>query len=796
MIREFAKSALDKKNTLMFITSLSFVFGIMSFFVNAEMQVASVYTLVLCILVVRRVIPFKTILIWIVIFYLGFFNAYFRVKNTDELVPLAPANVELIGRITSIPNSNITNKTKFFFEVKSVNSKPLNAKTYINIVNYDDDFSDFEVGRSYKISGKLRTPFKATNPSQFDYGRYLRNFDVFTILYAEKADCLVIDEDLSAKWRFVGGLNSFRNKIIDVHAKYLKSPNLEILGGIVFGDDAVAPPDYIKNTFVNSGLLHILAASGMNVAFIFGFWFYLLSLLKVPYKPRVISGMGIIVLYTLMTGLGASVIRASLMLLFVLFGKLLDRDSHGIALLSFVAFLMLLYNPSYLNDVGFQLSFVVTFGLLCSVEIVVEKFKGNKFRETVVGAVLVPVVAQIWVVPIQMFYFNTISLYSFFANITVVPFLSVVSFGGFLSSVVAPIPYVGEFICKFVDLVLNFFLNIVVAISQFFSSIPFSLLETFHPTVFQVILYYSIVLLVTLFIKEGCEKRHWCILGALIAVLFVSSVHLPNNKLEVIMFDVGNADAFLIKTPKDKYILVDTGKMPYQKGKSQAEMIIRKYLKDKGVKSLELLTVTHFDSDHAGGAYDIIKNMDVKNVLVNSLADTSKMAQNIYDIADKVNTKITKPVDNEVVYQENKLVLRAFQHDYDIENESSVVLLLSYGDFDVLFTGDAGVVALDRIKGEMPNKVEVLKVGHHGARGAVNKSYVKSLNPEVALVSVGKNNYGHPNIKTLEALSSTDIFRTDEVGTVKIVVDSQKYSVYRFISEDRKFDYVTEKFLK
>ena len=169
------------------------------------------------------------------------------------------------------------------------------------------------------------------------------------------------------------GLNNTRNRILKVHSKYLKSPNLEILGGIVFGDDAVSPPDYIKSSFINSGLLHILAASGMNVAFIFSFWFVILKFLGVPYKPRVLSGMLVVILYTLMTGLGPSVIRAALMLLFVLGGKLIDRDTHSVSLLSLVAVLMLIYNPAYINNVSFQLSFLVTLGLLTTANIVSQK---------------------------------------------------------------------------------------------------------------------------------------------------------------------------------------------------------------------------------------------------------------------------------------------------------------------------------------------------------------------------------------------------------------------------------------
>ena len=103
------------------------------------------------------------------------------------------------------------------------------------------------------------------------------------------------------------------------------------------------------------------------------------------------------------------------MLVFVLIGKLIDRDAHSISLLAFVAFLMLLYNPMYINDVGFQLSFIVTFGLLIMTPFLMRG--KNKFVNWVIGTVSIPIIAQLWVMPIQIFYFNNISLYSVFANI-------------------------------------------------------------------------------------------------------------------------------------------------------------------------------------------------------------------------------------------------------------------------------------------------------------------------------------------------------------------------------------------
>ena len=186
--------------------------------------------------------------------------------------------------------------------------------------------SKFNIGDTYKISGKLRTPFKASNPSQFDYGRYLKNFGVFSVFYANENDCLIQKTILSPKWRFLQSLNNIRNDVIKTHSKYLKSPNLEILGGIVFGDDAVAPPDYVKTSFAHSGLLHILAASGMNVALIYGIWFFILRRLRVNFNLSVLSGIFVVIFYSMMTGLGPSVIRATFMLIFILIGKLIDRE--------------------------------------------------------------------------------------------------------------------------------------------------------------------------------------------------------------------------------------------------------------------------------------------------------------------------------------------------------------------------------------------------------------------------------------------------------------------------------------
>lgn len=780
MFRNILSSAVQKKFFLMFFTSVIYIAGLCAYFTNSGFLTAFLLLIIGLLLILKNHLPPKLVLFWYFMFFFAFFNASLRIKNSDTLYQIAPQNAEIQGQIVSIPTNSNKFKTKFFFNVSQINYNDkivkVKAKTLVNVYSKDKDSLKFNIGDTYSLKGKLRTPFEVSNPSQFDYGKYLKNFGVFSLFYTSETNCKIQKTNISPKWKFLQGLNNIRNDIIQAHSKYLKSPNLEILGGIVFGDDAIAPPEGIKISFAHSGLLHILAASGMNVALIYGIWFFILRQLRIPFNLTVSSGIFVVIFYALMTGLGPSVIRATFMLIFILVGKLIDRDAHSISLLSFVALLMLIYNPAYINDVGFQLSFLVTFGLLVTAPVVFEKVKS--MPPLLSGAIFVPIIAQIWVAPIQMYYFNSFSLYSVFANIAILPFLTIISFGGFISVVLALIKPLANQVCFLFDLVLNPVLNVLVAISDYFSNLPYSLIQMPQPKIFQIFLYYGVVLLVNLLLKIGKNKKIIFATCLLFTTLILSCLNLNKYiySLETIAFNVQNADAFLIKTPKNKYFLIDSGKMGYNDGKTQAQMIILEYLKDNGIKNVEGLIITHFDSDHAGGAVDLINNLNIKNIYVNSLNDKSKLAKKIYSCAKcKKNIHILLAKNNETVYSEGDLKIKEFiaggvNGSEEFENENSIITLVSNKDFNELFMGDAGIEAFDRIKNYLPKNIEVLKVGHHGAKNVVNKEFLDRINPQIAIISTGLNNYGHPNGVTLDILEQhkVKILRTDRQNAIKI----------------------------
>lgn len=789
MLRNFLSSAVQKKSALMFFTCMIYIIGLFAYFSGNSVVISFLLFIIGLFAVVKNYISPKLIVFWYFVFFFAFFNANFRMKNSDELYQTAPVDATIQGQIVSIPNGNSNNKTKFFFNVSKIEHngvwKDIKAKTLVTFT--DKDNADLNMGNYYNLTGKLVTPFTATNPSQFDYAKYLRNFNVFTVFYTDSSKYSSIQTPLPAKWKFLQSLNNLRNDVIKSHSNYLKSPNLELLGGIVFGDDAVSPPDELKKSFQHSGLLHLLAASGMNVALIYGIWFFILKKLKAPFNLAVSSGIFIVIFYSLMTGLSPSVIRAAFMLIFILIGKLIDRDADSLALLAFVALLMLVFNPAYINDVGFQLSFIVTFGLLIMTPILFEKIK--KIPSWLSGAIFIPIIAQIWVAPIQMYYFNSFSLYSIFANILSLPFVTVLSFGGFISSVLALIKPLANIFCCLFDIVLNPVLNTVVFISDFFAKLPHSLVQTAQPDMFQIFLYYTIVLLITFIFKFGKNKK---ILLSTILSIFILACSFINYRtdlpLETIAFDVKNADAFLIKTPENKYFLIDSGKMGYKNGKTQAQMIILEYLKDKRIKNIEALIITHFDSDHAGGAVDLINNLNIKNIYVNNLNDKSRIAKEIYAAG---KNKIKRAQNNKIIYSEKDIKIKTFITNLEteeFENENSVITLVSDKNFEELFMGDAGVLAFERIKNYLPNNIEILKVGHHGAKNTINRDLLSRIKPQVALISTGKNNYGHPNGVTLDLLKTQKIkvLRTDRHNAIKIDYSDNKFKTY-FYDKNKKF---------
>ena len=570
---------------------------------------------------------------------------------------------------------------------------------------------------------------------------------------------------------------------------------IEILGGIIFGDDAVNPDETTKDNFTKSGILHILAASGMNVTLIFGIWIFLATKLKFNYNFSILMGITLISVYTCMTGFGPPIIRAFLMLTLVLIGKLIDRETSTISLLFLVGLLMLIINPLMTFDIGFQLSFIVTFALIITAPLIDFKFK-YKWINYTIGACMIPLIAQIYAAPLQMFYFNTFNIYSVLANIAIIPVLSIVSFIGFISSALALIPFLAQKICLLADFILNPLLIYIYKTAEFLSALPNAVIDIKKPSLLQLILYFSIVILLTcIFAYKMNKKKKLTTIGILAIFLCLTFIPINLKQTETLFYSVGNADSCLIRTPQNKFFIIDTGKSAYLSGNSQAKNIIIKYLKEKGIKKIDGLILSHFDSDHAGGSIDILKEIKTEKVYFpNTYEDTILSANIINHIKEnKINYQIVKE-EIEIIKEKDLSIKATVTTNKTIkdENEKSIIILLKDKDKKALFMGDAGIIAYNSLPKEYKENISIIKSGHHGGKNTVNNEIAK--NSDMFIISTGLNIYNHPNKETLDIIERNNkkYLRTDEYNAIKTIIKNNKIEIKTYSPKQRVFKHFRE----
>lgn len=784
-----------KKTLKVFLFLVSYCAGIIGFYSNKIFLLGILLTALLFFFSKKFRISLKVILIFLLMFLFGVLNSFLRTDDFDYLLSRVPLkDVTLTGTVTSLPSSSSGEFTKFYLDVEKFSyahdvRTGVKSKTLVTLFDTKENYSKILPGEKIEVRGQLSRPKYASNPYEFSYASFLKHKNVFTRFYAEKGNFKILSPSDKLQFRILYFLNSLRSKIIAKHEKYLKSPALELLGGIVFGDDAINPTPEMTDTFRISGLTHIIAASGMNVSMIFGMWYVFSNLLGINYKFSIITGMFAVICYTCMTGFGPPVMRATLMILFILAGKLFDKKADTVRLLFVVAFILLVYSPQMIFDIGFKLSFAVTFGLLIFAPMLNERIK-NKYVLTAVSACFIPFIAQLFAAPIQMFYFNTFSLYSLFANIAVIPVLSVISFVGFGASVAALIPSLSDFVVKISDLFLYPFLTYVIKVAEYFSSLPFATIITPKPSLIQIFLYFLLLISVYfVIVLKSHRKKLYKYVTVLFAIFAFTFVNIPSKNCEVIFFSVGNADASLIKLPGNKYILTDTGKSKYKNFANDAEKVILNYMKNEGIKKLDLMIISHFDTDHAGGAEVIISNIPVKKVVLRSGNDSSETAQKIYEILKRKNIDTVIPQNGDIVFRDKNTEIKVSYKEFDDDNDASITDIVSVNGKNLLFTGDASLIPFNS-DNEIPSNIEILKVPHHGAKDVINREFLENHKIRYAVISSGTNIYGHPAKETVELLNSEDVktFNTQNDNAVKIVLSENKTDVFTFNSATEKFE--------
>ncbi len=335
--------------------------------------------------------------------------------------------VELQGKVASQPRLTRSQKGQFWLEVRQVfqaDSPPQRASGRVYVTAPLLQVTGVQSGQVVKVSGTLYRPRPAANPGSFDFQQYLQRSGSFAALRGRQ---LAIIKPTGWGWWWV------RQRIARSHMQGLGSPEAPLISAMVMGGRSVDLPQDIRDQFVQVGLAHALAASGFHTSLLLGVVLALTQ--RLAARLRLIIGSLALVIFVGLTGMQASVVRAALMGFGSLIALVLERKVKPLGALLLVATLMLLVNPLWIEDLGFQLSFLATVGLLVTVPPLAKAM--DWLPSAIAPMLAVPIAAYLWTLPLQLHQFGVVSPYSVLVNLIVTPLISLLSLGGFASAVAA-----------------------------------------------------------------------------------------------------------------------------------------------------------------------------------------------------------------------------------------------------------------------------------------------------------------------------------------------------------------------
>lgn len=421
--------------------------------------------------------------------------------------------------------------------------------------------------------------------------------------------------------------------------------------------------------------------------------------------------------------------------------------------LAFSSFIILNFNPYTIFDMGFLLSYGGTIGIILFSNKLSKKFPiKNKILNYIKEMFFVCISANIIIIPIIMYNFNTLSLTFFISNVLVSPIMGIVVILGFVQIFLS---IININLAYLLSIFLNPMLEILIFIADFTAKLPLSKILIPTPNIIFIIIYYVIML----FCNKINIKKTIIILS--IIIIIFNLLNLLPKDLRIYFIDVGQGDSTLILTPKGNSILIDGGGS--ETGSFDVgEKILLPYLLDRGVTKIDYMMISHFDSDHVGGLFSILENLRVEHVLISKQGKESENYKHFLEISKRKKIKviyaeagdrinIEKNMFFEILFPTRNLISE------NILNNNSIVARLVYKNFKILFTGDIEEIAEKELIKlySKTNKLraDILKVAHHGSKSSTIASFLKLVNPRISLIGVGATNtFGHPNIGVLERL--------------------------------------------
>ncbi|HLU23228.1 MAG TPA: DNA internalization-related competence protein ComEC/Rec2 [Bacillaceae bacterium] len=618
------------------------------------------------------------------------------------------------------------------------------------------------------ITGELNKPDRNRNENGFNYSKYLYYNNIHWILQPSE---LAISSCNNLQKSPIHHLRNMRAKAINFIKQQFPDPLQPYAIALLLGDKSLLSEDTYRY-YQKIGVVHLLAISGLHIGLIVGLLYYVFLLIGIT-KEKIFWFLVVLLpIYAILCGANPPVSRAVLMTLFILSAKKWRIPITTIDALSISFIVFLIWNPYLINNIGFQLSYSVSYSLIISSQRILA---GLSYLRLLFNVSVISMLASL---PILIYHFYEFSLVSIFTNILYVPFYT---------TIVLPSIIILFFLSIFSIDLFHFSANVISdllmlseKLAKIISSFPFSSIVTGKPSTMSMLLFIiAVILFFVIWENRGS------IIIALLPITLLLIMHIiivqfsPNG--EIVFIDVGQGDSILIKLPYNRgTYLIDTGgelrfeeeqwqqrKNPFNVGKN----ILIPLLKSKGITKIDKLILTHSDVDHMGAATELMTELNVSEILISPNSWKESTMAELLTIISEQETSLLEVTDG---YSWNNKsgefqVLYPLDRNYEGNNDS-IVIYGKIGGLNWLFMGDLekeGEAEIIREYKKMD--VNVLKVGHHGSKTSTTAEFIEWLQPDIAIISVGSNNrYGHPHADVIQLLQQNNIklFRTDKNGGV------------------------------
>lgn len=719
----------------------------------------------------------KFLLVFLAFFLLGFVRVQWEQNHTKTMVSglleeKSNVLVEGVVREKGEPREDgvtlILKSTSVVFSDGTHMEKPVLFKIWAK------GKTDYFVGDKIAAKGKIQGFSTKPTPTGFVESRYYQTKGYDCKLVPEHIEEVGVKKD--AFWL----REKIRNRVEAVYDAVLPLEEGGILKAIVMGNQTDLS-DEIQSLYHRSGISHILAVSGMHASFVVLMVFFLFQK-GFGWNKRVCSCITIFIAtgYLFFIGVRASIFRAIVMVLVGLLANIFYEREDCWTDLALAALCILLYEPLFLWDVGFQLSFGAVGGIFLGNQVMKSFEKVPAFVKNTIGLSFFAFLGSF---PLVAYYFYEVSLVGIFLNVLVLPTMGTIMGVGILMGLV------GQFslgIANFFGGSIYVLLQFIKTISSWASSFSWSCITIGRPALWVIVAYYLGICTLCLVGKGNVKKGVIAVYASIMLVAFLGN-RLPAKKDLITFLDVGQGDCTIVITgEKDAYVIDGGGEIYRSFGENTGHFTVAPYLRQQGISKVKGVFITHMDSDHAIGAIELLEEMPVEGVYISpSPMEPSTVTQQfLKTVAEtKVPVYTIQSGDTAMLSSKTKITcLSPVSGDsFWDENANSLVLRLERGEREVLLMGDAGISAeMDILARGTEVSADVLKVGHHGSRYSTSEKWLQAVAPQYGILSYKKGNlYGHPHLEVVERLEQegVSILDTDRQGTIEMKTDGKKWSI-------------------